>query len=272
MHCKSPAVKSSAPAGTIPTDRAGPRSHPRCRQTLDSASIAIRRSDSVNEGARAITVNTILEPSRATRRQARSTPSLSGVQQRTSEWFNASNDASLNGKAAPSAATASHRFARPSAAARSRAMRSAARGRSTITTSQPVSCARYRPGQPEPAPTSSSLAPGAKLEQAGDQLRFQARRAAIAPVVTAVDTALQVQHRFCTSELCALPDAARELTQFCRYRHDSAGQRAAVKASSKIATARVQPADAPRILCGKQLMKKPSAGSASRLCSFSRWQ
>ena len=45
-----------------------------------------------------MTVNAILEPSRATRRHARSTPSLSGVQQRTSEWFNASNDASLNGK------------------------------------------------------------------------------------------------------------------------------------------------------------------------------
>ena len=39
-----------------------------------------------------------------------------------------------------------------------------------------------------------------------------------------------------------------------------------------MATARVQPAEAPRILCGKQLMKKPLAGSASRLCSFSRWQ
>ena len=46
----------------------------------------------------------------------------------------------------------------------------------------------------------------------------------------------------------------------------------AISASSKIATARVQPAEAPRILCGKQLMKKPSPGSASRLCSFSRWQ
>ncbi len=42
--------------------------------------------------------------------------------------------------------------------------------------------------------------------------------------------------------------------------------------SSKIATARVQPAEAPRILCGKQAMMKPSAGSASRLCSFSMWQ
>ncbi len=42
-------------------------------------------------------------------------------------------------------------------------------------------------------------------------------------------------------------------------------------APSKIATARVQPALAPRILCGKQLMQKPSAGSASRLCNFSMW-
>ncbi|MDT4838898.1 hypothetical protein FQZ97_726710 [compost metagenome] len=46
----------------------------------------------------------------------------------------------------------------------------------------------------------------------------------------------------------------------------------AISASSKIATARVQPAEAPRILCGKQLMKKPVGGSTSRLCSFSMWQ
>ena len=43
------------------------------------------------------------------------------------------------------------------------------------------------------------------------------------------------------------------------------GQWLACKAASKMATARVQPADAPRILCGKQLMKNPVAGSASRL-------
>ena len=42
--------------------------------------------------------------------------------------------------------------------------------------------------------------------------------------------------------------------------------------SSKMATARVQPAEAPRILWGKQLIVKPVGGSASRLCSFSRWQ
>jgi len=42
--------------------------------------------------------------------------------------------------------------------------------------------------------------------------------------------------------------------------------------SSKIATARVQPAEAPLILWGKQLTVKPLPGSASRLCSFSRWQ
>ncbi|MNV96120.1 hypothetical protein D3C71_1910860 [compost metagenome] len=41
---------------------------------------------------------------------------------------------------------------------------------------------------------------------------------------------------------------------------------------SNIATARVQPADAPRILCGKQLIVKPVAGIDSRLCSFSKWQ
>src|SRR5260221_710487 len=49
-------------------------------------SIAVRRSASVNEGAGKMTVNAILEPSRATRRQDRSTPSLSGVQHRRSEW------------------------------------------------------------------------------------------------------------------------------------------------------------------------------------------
>src|SRR6267378_340222 len=33
-----------------------------------------------------------------------------------------------------------------------------------------------------------------------------------------------------------------------------------------------QPAEAPRIFTGKHAMVKPSPGSASRLCSFSRWQ
>src|SRR6267378_3689017 len=41
---------------------------------------------------------------------------------------------------------------------------------------------------------------------------------------------------------------------------------------STMATARVQPAEAPRIFTGKHAMVKPSPGSASRLCSFSRWQ
>ena len=41
---------------------------------------------------------------------------------------------------------------------------------------------------------------------------------------------------------------------------------------SNTATARVQPAEAPRIFTGKQHTVKPSPGSASRLCSFSRWQ
>lgn len=48
--------------------------------------------------------------------------------------------------------------------------------------------------------------------------------------------------------------------------------RCGVRQSSKMATARVQPAEAPRILCGKQLTVKPCGGRASRLCSFSRWQ
>jgi len=42
--------------------------------------------------------------------------------------------------------------------------------------------------------------------------------------------------------------------------------------SSKMATARVNPAEALRILNGKQAMVKPVGGSASRLWSFSRWQ
>ena len=41
---------------------------------------------------------------------------------------------------------------------------------------------------------------------------------------------------------------------------------------SRIATARVQPADAPRIFTGRQLTVNPAGGSASRLCSFSMWQ
>ena len=39
--------------------------------------------------------------------------------------------------------------------------------------------------------------------------------------------------------------------------------------ASMIATARVQPAEPPRTFTGKQLTMKPSAGSASRLWSFS---
>ena len=42
--------------------------------------------------------------------------------------------------------------------------------------------------------------------------------------------------------------------------------------SSKIATARVQPALAPLILCGKHEIMKPVLGIASRLCIFSMWQ
>ncbi len=42
--------------------------------------------------------------------------------------------------------------------------------------------------------------------------------------------------------------------------------------SSRMATARVQPADAPLIFTGKQATLKPAAGSFSRLCSFSMWQ
>ena len=42
--------------------------------------------------------------------------------------------------------------------------------------------------------------------------------------------------------------------------------------SSRIATARVQPADAFLIFAGKQAIENPVDGSASRLPSFSIWQ
>ena len=61
--------------------------------------------------------------------------------------------------------------------------------------------------------------------------------------------------------------------QFTRLSTQRSAREAALRHYvSTIATARVQPAEAPRILTGKQLRVKPSAGSASRLCSFSRWQ
>jgi hypothetical protein len=41
---------------------------------------------------------------------------------------------------------------------------------------------------------------------------------------------------------------------------------------SMIATARVQPAEAARTFTGKHDTTKPYGGSASKLCSFSRWQ
>ena len=47
---------------------------------------------------------------------------------------------------------------------------------------------------------------------------------------------------------------------------------AGYKPHSMIATARVQPAEPPRTLTGKQLTVNPLDGSASRLCSFSMWQ
>ena len=50
------------------------------------------------------------------------------------------------------------------------------------------------------------------------------------------------------------------------------GRLHANSASSRMATARVHPADAARILQGKHATMKPSAGNDSRLCSFSRWQ
>jgi carboxyl-terminal processing protease len=42
--------------------------------------------------------------------------------------------------------------------------------------------------------------------------------------------------------------------------------------ASRIATARVQPAEAALIFTGKHETTKPSAGNCSRLCSFSMWQ
>ena len=41
---------------------------------------------------------------------------------------------------------------------------------------------------------------------------------------------------------------------------------------SRIATARVQPAEARSILTGKHDTMKPVAGNCSRLCNFSMWQ
>ena len=46
----------------------------------------------------------------------------------------------------------------------------------------------------------------------------------------------------------------------------------ALAPSSRMATARVHPADAARIFMGKQATVNPTGGSTSRLCSFSRWQ
>src|SRR5207248_3551081 len=42
--------------------------------------------------------------------------------------------------------------------------------------------------------------------------------------------------------------------------------------ASRIATARVQPADARSIFTGKHETVKPVDGNCSRLCSFSMWQ
>src|SRR2546427_13023331 len=55
-----------------------------------------------------------------------------------------------------------------------------------------------------------------------------------------------------------------------RQQERSKPQRAAPHQRSTMATARVQPAEAPRIFTGKQAIVKPWPGSASRLCSFSR--
>lgn len=51
-----------------------------------------------------------------------------------------------------------------------------------------------------------------------------------------------------------------------------AGRRAVSSQSSRMATARVKPADAPLIFTGKQLTVKPSGGRLSRFASFSMWQ
>ena len=72
------------------------------------------------------------------------------------------------------------------------------------------------------------------------------------------------------------------MTVIYEARHPAVQGRKAVEArrmtklgerySSTIATARVQPAEAPLIFTGKQAIENPVAGSASRLWSFSMWQ
>ncbi len=74
----------------------------------------------------------------------------------------------------------------------------------------------------------------------------------------------------------AFRSTARRLTHPAVLLRKGAGERMAgdlcLFHSSKIATARVQPADAPLILKGKQETVKPVGGSTSRFASFSMWQ
>ena len=78
--------------------------------------------------------------------------------------------------------------------------------------------------------------------------------------------------RRASSRITAKPASSERLNHHAATGGACSDRIPASSTSSKIATARVHPADAPRILCGKQEITKPSPGSASRLCSFSRWQ
>jgi len=78
--------------------------------------------------------------------------------------------------------------------------------------------------------------------------------------------------RRASSRITAKPASSERLGHHAATGGACSDRIAASSTSSKIATARVHPADAPRILCGKHEITKPSPGNASRLCSFSRWQ
>src|SRR5579859_393784 len=102
----------------------------------------------------------IRPPGRSPRRHALSTESLGRSQHSTSVCTIASKVAGAKGSARALPATAAARAARFSRWPRAAAASSPSTGTSARTAWQPVALARYRPGQPRPAPTSSSRAPG----------------------------------------------------------------------------------------------------------------
>jgi hypothetical protein len=89
-----------------------------------------------------MTLKTMRPSDRIALRQARSTAPLSARQHNTSELLIASNEASRNGKAVPSAAAIQQTPASWSATARLAASCKPESGRSVSTTSQPLVRAR----------------------------------------------------------------------------------------------------------------------------------